>query len=195
MTMISEKKENNKKQRLIWGGIALFVLLALDQFTKYLAWTNLRTNGDVILIPGVFELHYLQNQGAAFGMFENMQWLFILFAAIISCGAAYFFYVLPSEARFRPLRILCIVILAGAIGNMIDRLVYHYVIDFLYFTLIDFPIFNVADIYVCCSTVLFMILILFYYKEDDFNRISGKKTKKEYVNEIIDKIGKSKEEE
>ena len=61
--------------------------------------------------------------------------------------------------------------MAGAIGNMIDRTLLNYVVDFLYFSLIDFPIFNVADIYLTCATIALGILIIFYYKEDELDLI------------------------
>ena len=75
---------------------------------------------------------------------------------------------------------------------MIDRLLHGYVIDFFYFRLIDFPIFNVADIYVCASVAVLLLVCLFYYKEEDFARLQGKKSREDYVNELIDKIQESK---
>ena len=68
-------------------------------------------------------------------------------------------------------------IASGAAGNMIDRVSHDYVVDFIYFVLINFPIFNVADIYVTVSTFLFVILFLFYYKENDFNFLSFRQQK------------------
>ena len=76
---------------------------------------------------------------------------------------------------------------------MIDRIVHHYVIDFLYFSLIDFPIFNVADIYVCVSTGILLLLLLFVYKDEDFQILMGKKTKQEYFRDIQKKIEESRE--
>ena len=81
---------------------------------------------------------------------------------------------------------------AGAIGNFIDRMMLSYVRDFLYFKLIDFPIFNVADIYVCVSTGMFLLLILFYYNDEDFNRLRGKRGRQEYLKELKDKIEESR---
>lgn len=185
---VSERK---KQISMIWGGIGLLLLLFLDQLTKYLAYTILKPNGSVVLLPGIFELHYLENQGAAFGMMENMQWIFILFALLISAAAIWLYFHIPMERKFIPMQILCITLTAGAIGNMIDRILHGYVIDFLYFSLINFPIFNVADIYVCVSTAAFLILILFYYTEEDFDRMMGKKSRKEYVSDIIEKIQES----
>ena len=188
-------KLTRKKQiYLLWGGIGLILLLALDQLTKYLAYTVLKGSGPVVLFPGVFEFRYLENQGAAFGMMENMQWIFILFALVISAAAFWIYLRMPVERRLLPLRILCVTLTAGALGNMIDRILHHFVIDFLYFSLIEFPIFNVADIYVCVSTGIFLLLLLFYYKEEDLERIMGKKTKQEYVSDIIDKIQESKKD-
>ena len=74
---------------------------------------------------------------------------------------------LKGQAAIPPIRIVAVLIVAGAIGNMIDRVVHQYVIDFFYFKLINFPIFNVADIYVVVACILFILLMLFYYKEEE----------------------------
>lgn len=145
----------------------MIFLVALDQVTKRLAEIKLK-NGYVDVIPGVFRFEYLENRGAAFGIFQNAQWLFILFTIIFLALAVYFYAVLPGDRRYRPLRIVCIVLSAGAIGNLIDRLSLHYVRDFLYFVLIDFPIFNVADIYVTLSAIALAVMLIFVYKENDF---------------------------
>ena len=81
---------------------------------------------------------------------------------------------------FLPLRIIAVFILAGAWGNMIDRLRLSYVVDFFYFSLINFPIFNVADIYVSVGTAVLAVLILFVYRDEDLNRLlnKGKREKK-----------------
>lgn len=189
---MKQKLSKRKRLSLLWGSAGLILLLALDQLTKYLAYVYLRGGASLALLPGVFELRYLENQGAAFGMMEQLQWLFILFALVISAAALWLYLRTPDEPRFLPLRILCITLTAGAIGNMIDRILHHYVIDFLYFSLINFPIFNVADIYVCVSTAVLLLLILFYYREEDLDRLMGKKSKQEYFSDILDKIQESK---
>ena len=71
--------------------------------------------------------------------------------------------------------IICIMLFAGGIGNFIDRVRFNYVVDFFYFKLIDFPIFNVADIYVSVSCVFLAILIIFFYKDKDFDFLGKKK--------------------
>ena len=191
----NNNKVNYKSGKImLFSTVLSFILIVLDQITKYLACTVLKESGPVALLPGVFEFRYLENQGAAFGMLENMQWIFILFALVISGAAIWLYLRLPAEHRLLPLRILCITLTAGALGNMIDRICHHFVIDFLYFSAINFPIFNVADIYVCVSTAVFLLLILFYYKEEDLDRIMGRKSRQEFVSDIVEKIKESKKE-
>ena len=150
------------RRSVICGTIGVFFLIMFDQLTKYLAVSHLKDGSSMVLIPGVFELTYLENRGAAWGMLENFRWLFLIFTAV-ACGGLAYGYIksLPSK-RYRNFRILCVFLLSGAIGNAIDRLFHGYVVDFFYFSLIDFPVFNVADCYVTVSIVLFLIL---YRKE------------------------------
>ncbi len=149
--------------------ILVIVLLLIDLFTKNLATNFLREKPSVVLIPGVLELQYLENRGAAFGIMQNGQIFFSLIAIAAIIAIVYFRYLTPRTKHYRPLRVLLLFIIAGAAGNLIDRLTINYVRDFIYFSLIDFPIFNVADIYVSVGTFLLVILILFYYRsEDDF---------------------------
>ena len=82
---------------------------------------------------------------------------------------------MPHTSRYYLLRICAVMICAGAIGNMIDRLRLNYVVDFFYFELINFPIFNIADCYVVVACILFAFAILFYYKEDELSCFSLKK--------------------
>ena len=117
----------------------------------------------------MLELLYVQNTGAAFSLLENAQWLFILIAVAAVLLISVFLIRLPKTKRYQPLHILLTFISAGAVGNLIDRIQLGYVRDFIYFSIIDFPVFNVADIYVTVSTALLVILVLFYYREEDFN--------------------------
>ena len=147
---------------------ALFVLLvAADLFTKAIAVQALQDGRHVELIRGVLEFYYIQNRGAAFGIFQNG-------TVILSCVslAALILLILlylriPGNRKYLPLRIVVVFIAAGAAGNLIDRFLLHYVRDFIYFCLIDFPVFNVADIYVTCSVFVLAYLIMFRYKEED----------------------------
>lgn len=151
--------------------LAIVATVALDQYTKYLAVVHLKGRPSIPLIKGVFELEYLENRGAAFGMFQNQQWFFLLFGLILSVVVLYFYGKLPAGRRYFPLKICAIFIVSGALGNMIDRFHLSYVVDFFYFSLIDFPIFNVADIYVTVSVFVLIVLVLFYYKEDELEKL------------------------
>lgn len=104
-------------------------------------------------------------------MLQNQQIFFFFSVILISAVVVWFYLRVPMEKKFLPLRLCAVFIMAGAYGNFIDRLRLGYVIDFFYFKLIDFPVFNVADIYVTVSTIVFCLLLFFYYKEEDFERI------------------------
>jgi len=144
-------------------------LILLDLQTKAAAVRALQGKPPIILVNGVLELLYVQNTGAAFSLLENAQWLFILIAVAAVLLISVFLIRLPKTKRYQPLHILLTFISAGAVGNLIDRIQLGYVRDFIYFSIIDFPVFNVADIYVTASTALLVILVLFYYREEDFH--------------------------
>lgn len=165
-------KELSILKKGIIGLISSLLLIFLDQITKYAAVIHLKNQKPFILWDGVFELRYLENRGAAFGILQNQQTLFILATIVILVVIAYIYLKrLPNERHFLWLNIIAVLFFAGAIGNFIDRLVQNYVVDFFYFILIDFPIFNVADIYVTVAAFLLIFLGLFYYKEEDYERI------------------------
>ena len=151
------------------------LLIALDQWAKSMAYNTLRVNGPLVLIKGVFELLYSENRGAAFGILQGKQWFFFLVAAAVVIAVLVFVAKLPSGNRYLPLYISMVLLLSGAVGNLIDRAVRGFVVDFFYFSLIDFPIFNVADCYVVIGCILFGILILFYYKDQEFDLVLQKK--------------------
>ena len=104
--------------------------------------------------------------------------ILIILAAIILLIIGYVLFRLPDDKKYNILHILLVFIASGAAGNMIDRIKNDYVVDFIYFVLINFPIFNVADIYVTVATFVFVFLFLFYYKESDFNFLSFKQHNK-----------------
>lgn len=150
--------------------VTVLLGIGLDQFTKYLAVCHLKDE-PIVLIKDVLELHYLENRGAAFGMLQNQQWFFLIITVLTVAVMIYIYTKLPVTKHAVPLRICLICLTAGAIGNMIDRIRLQYVVDFIYFKLIDFPIFNVADIFATVSTIGLIILFLFFYSEDDFEQI------------------------
>ena len=166
-----------KKICLSLDMIGIIVLVLFDQYTKNLAVVHLKDKPAFNIINGVLELNYLENKGAAFGMLQNQKAFFVFVAFVILGVIGYVLYKMPDDKKYKVLHALLSMIAAGAIGNMIDRMRLDYVVDFIYFVLINFPIFNVADIYVSLSTVALVILLLFYYKESDLSFISFKQNK------------------
>ena len=152
----------------------IIILILADQLTKLWALAELRGSEGISVITGIFELQYLENRGAAFGILQNHQVLFLLITVLAALLLTYIYARIPDDKKYIPLRICYVLLMAGAFGNMIDRAFRGYVVDFFYFKLIDFPIFNVADIYVTVTMVLLMGLILFYYKEEDLEFLSRK---------------------
>lgn len=172
-------REHSILKKGFWGLICAAILIVIDQITKQAAVAHLKGQAPFVLWDGVFELRYLENHGAAFGMLQNQRGFFIVSTIVVLFVIAYFYLKrIPNERRFLWLNVISILFFAGAIGNFIDRLLYEYVIDFFYFILIDFPIFNVADIYVTVSAFLLIFLGFFYYKEEDFDLILPSKKKK-----------------
>ncbi len=166
-----------KKILLTIDLIGIILLIAVDQLTKYLAVQQLKDKPAYIILDGILELNYLENKGAAFGMLQNQKVFFIFVAFVILSVIAYVLFKTPDHKKYRALHILLSLIAAGAIGNMIDRIRLDYVVDFIYIVLINFPIFNVADIYVTFATAILVLMLLFVYKEQDLNFISFKQKK------------------
>lgn len=154
---------------LLFGVLLILLLLGVDQWTKHLAVAHLKDQTPVTLIPGVLILQYLENRGMAFGLMQDKQWLFILLTVVFLAVAVYCLVRLPKTGRFLPLCCCLTVLIAGGIGNLIDRVWHNYVVDFVYFILIDFPLFNFADICVTLSMLVLLVLLFFRYKEKDFD--------------------------
>lgn len=163
-------------KKYIWGILSVIALIAFDQWTKWLAVVQLKDQAPFVIWDGVFELNYLENRGAAFGLFQNQKIFFVIATIIVSLVMIFVFVKLPANKRFLPLNIILIFVMAGALGNFIDRIRQSYVVDFFYFRLIDFPLFNMADIYLVCSIIALFIAIVFFYKEDEFTFLNPKKS-------------------
>lgn len=163
------------------GALAVALLVWIDQWTKQLAQEHL-TSGPYVIWDGVFELRYSINKGAAFGILQNQRIFFIISTCLVLAAILYCYHKIPTTKKNLPLLALCVCVTAGALGNFIDRLYLEYVIDFLYFKLINFPIFNVADIYITVSCFVFMFLMFFYYKEEDLD-FFGKQEKQKHSEE------------
>lgn len=137
------------------------VFLGIDQLTKYWASNVLATQGDILFWPNIFHFTYVENRGAAFGMLQNQQWFFITMTVIVLIFIVWYWRQIPNNKWGTWMKFALILIISGAIGNLIDRVVLGYVVDFLYFVLIDFPVFNVADIAVVVGVGILMPILLF----------------------------------
>lgn len=156
-------------RKICFGVIFTLFFVFLDQLTKHLAVLHLKGAPAIPIISGVFELSYLENRGAAFGILQGQKGFLIIMTTAALLILTYLYIRIPEERRYRYLHFILILLISGAIGNFIDRCVQDYVIDFFYFSLIDFPIFNVADIYVTVSACLLAVLFFFYYKEEEID--------------------------
>ena len=149
--------------------VVLGVLVIFDQFTKYLAQANLQGKEGIPIIKNVLELHYLEggNTGAAFGILEGKTVLLGIFSLLVSIVMLGVYFWMTNKKEYSKVSWCLIFMIAGAVGNCIDRLLNQYVIDFIYFKWIDFPIFNVADIYVTVSAIVMFLMILFMKEKTD----------------------------
>lgn len=151
------------------------ILLLVDQASKY--WAKaMFMDKDCILIPKVLRFVYHENDGAAWGMFSGNTVFLILLTVVMVIAILYFCSKIPDDKHYTPLRIVGTMIIAGGIGNnLCDRLIHGSVMDFIYFELIDFPVFNVADMYIVVGTIILAFLILFVYKDEELNFLKKEK--------------------
>ncbi|MBR0106409.1 MAG: signal peptidase II [Lachnospiraceae bacterium] len=156
---------NRTRHRVIYLILAV-CLIVFDQITKKIVLARL-VGQPYVLIEGVFEFRYLENRGAAFGILQNSIPFFLVIAVVILIVVLWCFLRLPAGRHYLPLNIALLLLFSGAIGNMIDRIFRRFVVDFIYFRLIDFPIFNVADCYVTIGAALVIISVIFVYKDGD----------------------------
>ncbi|NLL76742.1 MAG: signal peptidase II [Clostridiales bacterium] len=166
-----------KKKLLVFDVFLMCLLIITDQITKYFAVLKLKHQPAYSVIDGILEFNYLENRGAAFGLLQDQKGLFLFVGIIFLCAIAYVLYKTPDGKKFTFLHILLVAIAGGAVGNMLDRIRLDYVVDFIYFVYINFPIFNVADMYVTIASVILFVLFLFYYKEEDLNFLNFKQNK------------------
>ena len=153
---------------------SLFVaaIVAADQFTKFLTVANIPLYQDIPFIPGLLQLTYVQNTGAAFSSFEGQQWLFALIFVAFTGMIVYEYK--KNAMGFTTFERWCIAaIYGGGLGNMIDRVRLGYVVDMIETTFIKFPVFNVADCFITCGCILMMIHLVLFNK--DFWKDSKKK--------------------
>ena len=145
---------------------AIFIaaVVAADQLAKFLTVANIELFSDVPFIPGLLQLTYVQNTGAAFSSFQGQQWLFAVIFVIFTGLILWEFYKKPMP--FTKLERWCIAaVYAGGLGNMIDRVRLGYVVDMIETTFMEFPVFNVADCFITCGCILLMAHLFLFNKE------------------------------
>ncbi len=145
--------------------LLILVLIGLDQITKYVVDLKMTLNQSIDIIDGFFSITYVRNTGAAFSILRGNKWLFVAIAVVISIGLCIYMY---KEKVDKLEKAGLLMIIAGAIGNCIDRLRLGYVIDFLDFNIFgwDYPVFNVADIFVVVGVASLLISILLFSKKE-----------------------------
>ena len=139
-------------------------IVAADQLTKYLTVANIALYEKLPFLPGLLQLTYVRNTGAAFSSFEGQQWLFALIFVFFTAALVYEYFKKPMP--FTKFERWCIfAIYGGGLGNMIDRIRLGYVVDMIETTFMEFPVFNVADCFITCGCILLMGHLALFNKE------------------------------
>lgn len=154
-------------KRKISFALLSVVLIVIDQLSKMWIEANLAGKPNIVWIKNVFELEYLRNDGAAFSSFSGQQTFLLVLTAVILIVVVAEFVRTPDSSRYNLLYFAFALLISGAVGNMIDRVLKHYVVDFFYFVPINFPRFNVADCYITVSGFLLAVLVIFVYKDEE----------------------------
>ena len=193
----------SKKTWFILSPFIMGAMIFIDQITKYMANRDL-ADGDFVIIDKVLRLSLTHNKGAAWGMLQGKVNILSIITVALSIFLIYFFAKIPEGKKYGIMRFLTLSVIAGSIGNLIDRAWAGEVTDFVYIELIDFPKFNVADCFITWAMVLLVILMIFYYKDEDLEFIgldSKKKAKSSSNNEDVvetvnpaENINKTKDE-
>ena len=171
-------------KKIIISLLAIVAIVASDQFTKFLIIKNFTVEQEKQVFGNAFVLRYIRNTGAAWGSFAGYIPLLLVFTVIVLAALCYVYKNIIDEPVFLPVRICIVAIAGGAIGNMIDRVRLGFVVDFFYAKFINFPVFNVADIFVTVSVFVLIFLFIFKYNGEETDiifsgRISSKTADKD----------------
>ena len=149
---------------MLYYSLFAALIVVADQFTKYLTVANIALFEDVPFIPGLLQLTYVQNTGAAFSSFEGQQWLFALIFVVFTLLIIREFR--KNTMGFTAFEWWCIAaVYGGGLGNMIDRVRLGYVVDMIETTFVVFPVFNVADCFITCGSILLMAHLILFHKD------------------------------
>lgn len=168
----------NSKKVYVIHVIVFAFLVFFDQITKYFSRLAFANGGSKDIIPDILSLCFHKNTGAAWSIMSGKTVFLTIFTVILIIFLIYIYLKTPFRPRLTTFKLMLICLLAGAVGNLIDRLAFGYVTDFIYFELIDFPVFNIADCYITITAVLFLIMTFCYFKDDDFDFVPFLTSKK-----------------
>ncbi len=180
------KKKNKPLKRGIMYTVDILLaalVIAGDQLAKHYAQTFLRGAGGKPFIPHIVELYYVENSGSAFGILEGQKILILFVSAVVMAYLCFLLIKLPTKPQFVWMHIALTLILAGGIGNCIDRIRLDYVVDFFNLLFMNFPVFNVADICVVCGVILLFILLIFVFQEQDLEFLRFKRNRYREIDE------------
>ncbi len=149
---------------LIFSLILIAAAIAADQVIKYLVITNLKPDGVIQAIPGWLNFIYLENKGAAFGSFQGYTWILTVVTAILIAASLFIMIFYQRHTFFS--RAAAILIIGGGIGNLIDRILLGYVVDYIQVSFFP-PVFNLADCFVVVGVLFFLLHMLFFAEKDD----------------------------
>ena len=150
--------------QFLWFSLFAVGIVAVDQWTKFLVLQNIPLNGYMEAIPGLFHFTYVRNTGAAFSAFSGAQWLFALI--FVALTVAIFYEYFKKRLPFTTTeRWLIAAIYGGGVGNMIDRVRFGYVVDMINLDFMNFAVFNVADCFITCGSILLVLHLIFFNKE------------------------------
>ena len=158
---------------MLCAALAVFAVLivAADQFTKYLTVTNIPLGGKIPVIEWLFQLTYIQNDGMAFSMLRGGRWFFLV-VTLFALGLIVF--AVKKKWVNHPTGLWALASIAGgAVGNLIDRIRLGYVIDMIEVTFMEFAVFNVADCFVVCGAILLCVYVFFFDKKEEKHDSAG----------------------
>ena len=154
---------SRSRLRLLLYGLFVALILVADQVTKLLVIRHIPLFTEIKAIPGLFHLTYVQNTGAAFSSFQGMRWMFVGIFLVLSALLVFEYFKKPMPfATFD--RFCLAAVYGGALGNVIDRVRLGYVVDMICVDFMDFPVFNVADCFITCGSVLLLVHLIFFNK-------------------------------
>lgn len=145
-------------RRKITIPLTIVLLIVLDQLVKWAVVSNIKLGEVKGFVPSIMSLTYLQNTGAAFSILENQQWLFTIITLLVICGAIWYL-IKNIKGSFWLISGLTLII-AGGLGNFIDRLRQGFVVDMFQVDFINFAVFNVADTYLTFGVLIMLLVII-----------------------------------